>query len=99
MKIVTLCGSMRFAEQMKKIALDLETKHDYCAIPPIDDCGVELSCDDLLSLSRAHFRKIDIADVIYIVNIAGYIGDAVAREIAYAEAHGKSIVYLEPKSR
>lgn len=97
MKIVTLCGSMRFAEQIKKIALDLETKHGCCAIPPIDGCGVELNCDDLSNLSEAHFKKIDIADVVYVVNIGGYIGEAVAREIAYAEARGKPVVYFEPQ--
>ena len=30
MKIVTICGSMKFAKEMPKIAGELETKNGYC---------------------------------------------------------------------
>ena len=52
--------------------------------------GVEHQMDTL------HFKKIEMADSIYVVNIEGYIGKSTAREIAYAEHLGKPISYYEP---
>jgi hypothetical protein len=41
-----------------------------------------------------HFRKIDLADEVVVVNINGYYGDSTKREIAYAQEHGKPVKYL-----
>lgn len=95
MKIVTLCGSMRFAKQMQRIAMELEAKHGYCAICPIDVPDTPLDENDLDNLAKAHYRKIDIADIVYIVNINGYIGESVSKELQYAIAHNKEIIYHE----
>jgi hypothetical protein len=46
-------------------------------------------------MDELYKRKIDIADIVFIVNIGGYIGESTASEIAYAVAHGKEIRYLE----
>lgn len=51
--------------------------------------GVEDQMDAL------HFKKIEMADSIYVVNINGYIGESTAREIAYAEHLGKPISYYQ----
>jgi len=47
----------------------------------------------LKALELAHYRKIDISDGIYVLNIGEYIGESVRKEIAYAQQHGKEIVY------
>ena len=39
----------------------------------------------LSHLEKAHYRKIDISDGIYVVNIGGYIGESVKAEIQYAK--------------
>ncbi|NLC88751.1 MAG: hypothetical protein GX681_01635, partial [Clostridiaceae bacterium] len=41
----------------------------------------------------AHYRKIDICDAVYIVDIDGYIGESVADEILYAKENGKEIIF------
>jgi len=51
--------------------------------------GVENIMDAL------HFKKIEMADSIYIVNVGGYIGKSTKREIAYAKHLGKPISYLD----
>ncbi len=51
--------------------------------------GVEQEMDAL------HFKKIEMSDSIFVVNIDGYVGSSTAREIAYAEYLGKPISYLE----
>ncbi|MGN0252400.1 MAG: hypothetical protein ACI4EH_13735 [Oliverpabstia sp.] len=47
-------------------------------------------------LDDMHKRKIDMADGIYVINVGGDIGDSTRSEIAYAEAAGKKVTYLEP---
>ena len=47
-------------------------------------------------LDEMHLRKIDLADEIYVINVGGYIGSSTRSEIAYAQAHGKPVRYLEP---
>ena len=94
MKTYTICGSMRYEKQMQEIAYYLETKKGYsilqCVYTPD---GVELSEEDLKKLEDAHYRKIDLSDGIYVLNIDGYIGESVGKEIEYARKHGKDIVY------
>ena len=91
---VTICGSMRFSEEMREIAWDLETKHEMnvlqCVYAPP---GVALSPEMLRALAAAHYRKIDLSDAIYVVDIGGYIGRSVSEEIAYAQAQGKQVLY------
>ena len=50
--------------------------------------GVEDQMDAL------HFKKIEMSDCIYVVNVEGYIGKSTAREISYAEYLGKPVSYL-----
>ena len=95
MKTVTICGSMRFAKQMQDIAVELETKRGWCVFQPIGDANTELSAEDLKCLAAAHYKKIDLSDAVYIVNIGGYIGNSVTQELLYAKEHGKEIIFHE----
>lgn len=95
MKVVTLCGSMRFSQQMKRIALELETKRGFCVLSPVGDFDETLSKTDLSALREAHFKKIDLSDAVYIANIGGYIGHSVSEELQYAKEHNKEIIFHE----
>lgn len=95
MKILTICGSMRFADQMPLIADKLELEEGYCVLQPVYCCGRNLTADQLKVLTAAHYKKIDISDGVYIANIGGYIGRSVVQEIEYAKAHGKQVIYHE----
>ena len=46
-------------------------------------------------LDNMHKRKIDMADVIYVINVGGYIGESTRSEIEYALRNGKRVYYLE----
>ena len=91
---MTMCGSMRFERDMQAVSFELETKYGYnilqCVYAPKD---AVLSDAELLCLEKAHFKKIDISDGIYVLNIDGYIGDSVLNEIQYARKRGKEIIY------
>ena len=94
MKTLTICGSMRFEKEMCSIAYDLETKYGYavfqCVYAPKDSI---ISPKELENLRHAHYRKIDLSDGIYVVNLNGYIGESVKAEIEYAKEHSKEVIF------
>lgn len=93
MKTITICGSMRYEKEMQIIALKLETKHGYNVLQCVYNLEKrELTSHDMDTLRAAHYKKIDISDAIYIVDIQGYIGDSVKEEICYAKERGKEIL-------
>ncbi len=96
MKIYTMCGSMKFANEMKAIAKQLENEKGYkifqCVY--VDDI-TKLSNEQIIKLQEEHYKKIDCSDGIYVVNINGYIGKSVKKEIQYAKKHQKEILYFQ----
>ena len=92
MKTLTICGSMRFSNEMHQIAWELETMHGFNILQCV--YGYE-SLDSVAQdrLIKAHYRKIDISDAVYIMDINGYIGDSVKEEINYAKNTCKEVIY------
>lgn len=93
-KIVTICGSMRFKDKMIEIAKELEIKNKYVIIQCIYS-NDNFNEEELLTLAELHYKKIDISDAIYVVNVNGYIGSETTKEIEYATKLGKEVIYLE----
>ena len=90
MKIVTICGSMKFENEMKKVAFILETKHDMSVY---NEDRLELGEDEIAALNSAHLKKIELADAVYVVDLHGYIGEQVKKEIAFARKLGKEVIF------
>jgi hypothetical protein len=104
MKVICLCGSTRFTEQMLIKQWEL-TKQGiivltWCALPDSyfqsedkfhigDQEGVKQIVDEV------HKRKIDLSDEVLVLNIGGYIGESTRSEIEYAKAMGIPVKYLE----
>lgn len=94
MKTITICGSMRFSEEMKRIAFELEGVQGDNVLQCIyNDSNMKITSEMFENLKRAHFRKIDMSDMIYVVDVNGYIGESVTQEIEYAKKHHKEIVF------
>ena len=49
------------------------------------------------NLDALHKKKIDMSDIIYVINKDGYIGESTKSEIAYALAHNKEVLYYEDR--
>ena len=95
-KVVTICGSMKFASEMQKIATELEIKNGWCVIQCVYGVDVLNSTQqEIDNIVNAHWKKIDISDAIYVVNVGGYIGNSTKNEIEYAKQHGKEVIYYE----
>lgn len=97
-KVVTLCGSTRFKEDFIQVQRDL-TLEGFIVISvglfghsgdnKILTEGIKEMLDDM------HKRKIDMADIVFIINKDGYIGESTRSEIEYGKQQGKIIAYLE----
>ena len=95
-KVITICGSMRVSKEIMKIATELETDKGFCVIQPVYNSDNKVLNDgELKKIVEAHYKKIDISDAIFVVNVGGYIGKSVAEEIEYAKSRNKEILYLE----
>lgn len=92
MKTYTLCGSMKFEKEMREIACFLETQKGFNILQCVYTSS-QLGAEALSRLTAAHYRKIDLSDGIYVLNIGGYIGESVSAEIAYAKKQGKEVLY------
>jgi hypothetical protein len=103
-RIVCISGSTRFLDQMAVAAWELEKKGVIAIGPhllPMSYPGVRASHQAEAEGVRAvldelHLRKIDLADLVYVVNVGGYIGESTRKELKYARKVGKPIVWREP---
>ena len=94
-KIVTICGSMKFEDKMRKVAKELEIKNKYVVIQCIYSSDKFSEAEQQI-LADLHYNKIEISDAIYVINVNGYIGNSTSKEIEYAKKLGKEVMYLEP---
>lgn len=103
MKSVTLCGSRRYESGIRQFAATLESTGIVVFQPHLHKGGEEwqeLSPKyknfTLIGLTRDHFHKITLGDVIYIYNQDGYCGNSTTLELGYAVALGKPVYAKEP---
>ena len=93
MKVVTICGSMKFKDKMMEVARDLEIKNKYVVIQCVYS-NDKFNEEEQVLLADLHYKKIDISDAIYVVNVDGYIGTSTKKEIEYAKSLNKEIFSL-----
>ncbi len=92
--VVTVCGSMRFAELMGQVAAR-ETADGAIVLTPFVVVAVHEQDGPLKAmLDELHRRKIDLSDRVVVVSDAtGYIGESTRAEIAYAGRVGVPVSY------
>lgn len=94
MKIITVCGSMKFSNEMINIAFLLESKKGFNVLQcTYNEQETEITPEMLENLKKAHYEKIKMSDIIYVVDIDGYIGGSVKKEIEYAKKLNKKIIF------
>ncbi len=96
MKVITLCGSLKFKKEMMETAekMGLEGNCILTPVYPILE-EFERTEEQLKKLKEAHFKRIELSDAILVINKDNYIGKSTKLEIEYAEKLGKEIIYLE----
>ncbi|MFH9134102.1 hypothetical protein [Streptomyces sp. NPDC017524] len=93
-EIVCICGSTRFVNEMHAANRDL-TFAGVIVVAPVEVDEL-ITNEQKTALDALHLRRIDLADRVLVVNPGGYIGESTSREIAYAQATGKSLSFTDP---
>ncbi|MSU56343.1 MAG: hypothetical protein EXS51_03490 [Candidatus Taylorbacteria bacterium] len=105
MKSVVICGSNKFAKEALLFAKKLESlgvvvfaPYFYTATVGNIEAVREVDRKFVaLGLTHDHFHKIRLADVVFIFNKGGYVGNSVTMEMGYAVALCKPIYALSDK--
>lgn len=95
MKVITICGSMKFQKEMMITAEKLALEGNCILTPIYPVLNNEKTEEQLEELKNEHFKKIELSDAIFVVNKNQYIGESTKLEIEYAMKLKKEIMYLE----
>ena len=95
-KIITVCGSLRFYKEMMEITEKIELEGNCMLVPiynPSKTSKDDFTEEEALMLDKMHKERIKLADAILVVNVNGYIGDSTRKEIEFAKFLNKEIIY------
>ena len=94
-RIVCICGSTRFRDEMADANRRLTLAGTVVLAPAVfTHSGDTITEAQKARLDELHLKKIDLADAVFVVDPRGYIGESTSREIAYARSTGKSVFRL-----
>lgn len=100
MKVV-ICGSRKFHDEIREAGRKLK-EEGYIVLEPIlnkntaiNELPSDLKKYAFLGLDYHHFEAIRKAEVCFIFNKGGYVGNSVTMEIGYAASCGIPIYALE----
>ena len=95
--VVCICGSTKFKIAWEHVHQKLEkagiatlgvssyTHFDHIPISP----------DEKKVVDQLHLQKIEMADVVVVVNVEGYMGESTKEEVEYAYRRGKLVLFLQ----
>ena len=96
MKVITVCGSLRFYTEMMEVTEKMELEGNCMLVPiynPSKSSKDDFTEEEALMLDKMHKERIKLADAILVVNVDGYIGNSTSKEIEFAKALNKEIMY------
>ena len=96
MKIITVCGSMKFINEMMEIAMKMELEGNCLLLPifsPNRTKKDDFTDEEVLILDKMHRERIKLSDAILVVNVNNYIGSSTKSEIEFAKSLNKEIIY------
>ena len=95
MKVITICGSLRFKKEMMEISEKMELQGNCMLTPiyPTKDDKDAYTDEEVIMLDKMHKEKIKLSDAILVVNVNNYIGSSTKSEIEFAKSLNKEIIY------
>ncbi|WP_447647238.1 hypothetical protein [Microbacterium forte] len=93
-EIVCICGSMRFAEEMRAVSQSLTLAGVIVLVPA--EIDTPITDEQKAALGELHLSKIDVADRVVVVNRGEHFGESTTPEIDYARAAGKPVTFVGP---
>ena len=98
MKSVCICGSFRFYEEMLQLRNTLQARGLRCEwpLPGPRRAPHTMTTDEARHAIMRHLERMDRAEIIFVFNKDGYLGNSVVMEIGYAYAQRKPVYVLAP---
>lgn len=95
--VICLCGSTKFKSEFLSAARAFTLAGHVVIMPGVfgHADGGFLNAETKRKLDELHLKKIDMADIVYIINPNGYTGESTKREIEYAKSLNKEVRFLE----
>lgn len=93
MKTITICGSLKYKDEMIKSAIQMQLSGYNVLMPIIPTNNISLTEEEIFMLGNAHKEKIRISNAIFVVDVEGYIGSSTKSEIELAKKLSKEIIY------
>ena len=105
-RVVCFCGSTRFypafqeANFRETMAGKIVLSVGFYPHAQAEMHGEEKGCtpEQKVALDQLHFRKIELADEVLILNVGGYIGQSTRNELEHARKLGKVVRFLESET-
>lgn len=100
-KIICYCGSMVRAEKAFEEAEFNCVMNGIIGLFPaksIQSMRGFITTEQFKKVQETHFKKIELADLVVVLNVGGYIGEWTREEIDYARHLGKEIHFLEKEA-
>ena len=94
MKKIVLCGSTKFIRAFGEWNSRLTMKGNLVYSVAVVTTGNAMENTQKVLLDYVHMKKIEASDVVFVLDVGGYIGESTGREIELAKALGKEILYL-----
>lgn len=95
MKVITLCGSTKFKKQFREAEAALTYQGNIVISLGFFEQSenIKLSLEKENLFKQMHFRKIDMSNEIFVIDVDNYIGESTRNEIEYAKGKGKIVRY------
>ena len=96
MKIITVCGSLKFYKEMMEITEKMELQGNCMLVPiynPSKSSKDDFTEEEALILHKMHKERIKLSDSVLVVNVNDYIGSSTKSEIEFAKSLNKEIIY------
>lgn len=95
MKIITVCGSLKFKDEIMQITekMALQGNCMLSIVYPTKKDKDAYTDEEKEILGKMHKERIKISDAILVVNIDNYIGSSTISEIEFAKKLNKEIIY------
>ncbi|BAD64511.1 conserved hypothetical protein [Shouchella clausii KSM-K16] len=99
-KVITLCGSTKFKEQFEKAnAYHTLQGNIVISLGFFEQSeGIETQ-EQAELLEEIHYKKINMSDEIFVIDVNGYIGESTKKEIEYAKQQGELVSYYSESDK
>ena len=92
MKIITICGSLKFKNEIMKITEEM-TLRGNCVLSIVYPTKKAYTDEEKQIFGAMHRERIKISDAVLVVDTDNYIGSSTQNEIEFAKALNKEIIY------